>query len=71
MKPEITKEIVAFGFEVMGLNRIEAFYDPKNDQSWKVLKKNGFQYEGLLRKRFFEKGRFVDGALAAILKEDL
>jgi [ribosomal protein S5]-alanine N-acetyltransferase len=70
MMPEITKAIVAFGFEKMELNRIEAFYDPQNDQSWKVLKKNGFQYEGILRKRFFEKGSFVDAALAAILRED-
>jgi [ribosomal protein S5]-alanine N-acetyltransferase len=71
MMPEITKAIVAFGFQEMGLNRIEAFYDPANDQSWKVLKKNGFQYEGTLRKRFFEKGRFVDAALAAVIKEDI
>lgn len=70
MMPEIIHEIIRYGFEVMKLNRIEAFYDPRNLSSWKVLEKNGFKYEGILRKRYFEKGVFVDAAIAATLKED-
>ncbi|CAM4097057.1 GNAT family N-acetyltransferase [Mesobacillus thioparans] len=66
--PEIVKEIVAFGFEKMDFNRIEAMYDPRNEQSGKVLIKSGFQYEGTLRKRYFEKGQFVDAAIASIIK---
>lgn len=70
MMTEICNEIITYGFEVMELNRIEAFYDPRNLASWKVLKKNSFQYEGILRKRYFEKGVFVDAAIAAIIKGD-
>jgi [ribosomal protein S5]-alanine N-acetyltransferase len=68
MMPEITKEILRFGFGEMGLNRIEALYHPQNEQSWTVLKKSGFEYEGTLRKRWFDKGSFVDAAIASIIK---
>lgn len=50
--------------------RIEAVYDPRNVSSGRVLEKNGFKYEGTLKQRYFEKGRFVDTAIRAILKED-
>lgn len=67
---EVIKAAVQYGFNEIGLNRIEAFYDPENISSARVLEKNGFINEGLLRKRFFEKGKFVDGAISAIIKED-
>lgn len=67
---EVIKAVIQYGFKEIGLNRIEAFYDPENISSARVLEKNGFEYEGLLKKRFFEKGKFVDGAIAAIIKED-
>ncbi|WP_079507579.1 GNAT family N-acetyltransferase [Mesobacillus jeotgali] len=68
MMPEITKAILRFGFGTMGLNRIEALYHPNNEQSWNVLKKSGFEYEGTLRKRWLDKGKFVDAAIASIIK---
>ncbi|RLQ91083.1 GNAT family N-acetyltransferase [Falsibacillus albus] len=67
---EAIKEIVRFGFEEMDLNRMEAFYDPENIASQKVLHKNGFVFEGVLRKRFFEKGQFVDAAISSIIREE-
>lgn len=67
---EVIQAAIQYGFNEIGLNRIEAFYDPENISSARVLEKNGFIYEGLLRKRFFEKGKFVDGAISAIIKED-
>lgn len=66
---EVIKTVVEYGFHEIGLNRIEALYDPRNLASAKVLEKNRFEYEGLLKKRFFEKGKFVDGAISAIIKE--
>lgn len=67
---EVIQAAIQYGFNEIGLNRIEAFYDPENISSARVLEKNGFIYEGLLRKRFFEKGKFVDGAISAIINED-
>jgi [ribosomal protein S5]-alanine N-acetyltransferase len=68
---EVIQKVVKYGFNEMNLNRIEAFYHPLNIASKKVLEKNGFRYEGLLRKRFFEKGKYIDAAITAVLKEDL
>lgn len=67
---EALAKVIHYGFLEMGLNRIEAFYMPANIASKKVLEKNGFQYEGLLRKRFFTKGEFVDVALCSLLREE-
>lgn len=66
---ETIAQIITYGFQELGLNRIEAFYNPLNIASRKVLKKNGFQFEGVLKKRFFIKGEFIDAAISAVLKE--
>lgn len=62
--------ILAFGFRVWGLNRIEAFIDPRNVASRKLLEKLGLKEEGVLRECFFEKNRFVDAVLFAILRKE-
>lgn len=67
---EVIAAVIRYGFNEMKLNRIEAFYDPKNFSSGRVLEKNGFKYEGTLKQRYFEKGKFVDAAIRAIIKED-
>lgn len=67
---EVLAKVVDYGFTEMNLNRIEAFYQPANLASKKVLEKNGFIYEGLLKQRFFTKGRFVDVALCAVLRKN-
>lgn len=68
---EVVNKVVEYGFMNMELNRIEAFYHPVNYASHKVLEKNGFHYEGILRKRFYKKGEFIDAALASLLIEDI
>lgn len=67
---EVINRIVEYGFKEMNLNRIEALYNPLNTASQKVLEKNGFKFEGILRNRFFGKGRFLDAAVSSILKGD-
>lgn len=62
--------IVAYGFETLKLHRIEAFIDPLNHASRALLQKNGMKTEGVLRDYFFEKGRFVDAEMLAILESD-
>lgn len=66
---EVLQEIMRFGFEDLGLNRIEAFIDPDNINSRYLLEKTGFSEEGYLKQCFYEKGQFVDAVLFALLKE--
>jgi ribosomal-protein-alanine N-acetyltransferase len=67
---EVLSPILEFGFAQMGLNRIEAFYDPDNTASKLCLEKAGFIYEGVLRQAAYEKGVFCDAAVCSILKEE-
>ena len=66
---EAVEEVVKFGFEHLGLHRIQATVLPENIYSLKILKKNGFREEGLLRNYNF--GRiFADTLMLSLLKED-
>ena len=67
---EAVNEVINYGFNVMGLNSIEAIIDPKNTASEKVLQKTGFIKEAhLLENEFFE-GRFLDKVIYSILKRN-
>ncbi len=67
---EALRMMIDFGFEELGLNRIEAQHECDNPASGQVMLKAGMQKEGVLRQRLFNKGRYVDVALYAILKKD-
>lgn len=70
MMTEVITCILDYGFSELKLNRIEAFIDPANIASRKLLEKVGLSSEGVLRDYFFEKGRFVDAEMFALLKKD-
>ncbi len=57
-------------FDGLRINRIEAGTDPANEASMRVLSRNGFTREGLLREREYEKGRFVDVVLFSLLRRE-
>lgn len=59
-----------YGFNSMGLNRIEAQTDPKNIASYRVLEKLGFVREGYLREYYYDPvwARFTDNTIYALLK---
>lgn len=67
---EALQAVLKYGFDVLGLNRIEAQYECDNEASGAVMRKCGMTREGLLRQRLFNKGKFVDVELYAILKCD-
>ncbi|MUT67390.1 GNAT family N-acetyltransferase [Paenibacillus sp. NEAU-GSW1] len=67
---EAVAAIIPYGFEVLGLNRIEALIDPSNEGSRRLLLKNGLTEEGLLRDYYLEKGQFVDAVVFSILKRE-
>ena len=62
--------VLRFGFDEMRLNRIEAQHEVDNPASGRVMEKCGMRQEGILRGRLYNKGRYVDVALYAILAEE-
>lgn len=68
---EALGSIIGFAFEKMGLNRVEGMHFSGNNASGRVMEKAGMQFEGLLKQRFFAKGRFYDALLYAICKSDI
>lgn len=67
---EAVQAVVRYVFEGLCLNRLYAYHLLRNPGSGRVLDKNGFKQEGLLRQRVRKWGRFEDVVLWAILKQD-
>ena len=67
---EVVQVIVRYGFEVLSLNRLYAYHMLRNPATGRVLEKNGFKQEGLLRQRVQKWGQYEDVALLAILRQD-
>lgn len=57
-------------FARVGLHRLTATFMPDNPASGKVLVRNGFQEEGLLRGNMHINGRFEDHFLMGLNRED-
>ncbi|MHB1615397.1 MAG: GNAT family N-acetyltransferase [Actinomycetes bacterium] len=56
-----------FGFEMLGLQRIEWWAEVGNTASLRVATKLGFSLEGTCRARLVHQGRRVDGWVAGLL----
>lgn len=67
---EALRAVLQYGFDHMDLNRIEAQHETTNPASGAVMRKCHMQREGTLRGRLFNKGRYVDVELYAILRRD-
>ena len=67
---EAVQAVVRYGFEGLGLNRLYAYQMLRNPASGRVLEKNAFKQEGLLRQRVRKWGQFEDVALWAILRQE-
>ena len=67
---EALRAVIAHGFGSMNLNRIEAQHETTNPASGAVMRKCGMVREGTLRQRLYNKGRYVDVELYAILRRD-
>lgn len=59
--------LIEHGFREMGLHRLEADIDPRNEASARSLERVGFQREGLLRERWIVDGEVSDSALYGLL----
>ena len=67
---EVIGAVVRYGFEDLQLNRLYAYYMLRNHASERVLERNGFKKEGLLRQCVQKWGQFEDVALCAILRQE-
>lgn len=67
---EALDAVLEMGFTRLDLHRIEAQHEISNPASGRVMQKCGMQYEGRLRGRICNKGRFSDVALYAVLRDD-
>ena len=64
------RRLVDYGFNELGLNRIEADIDPRNGNSARSLERLGFVREGLLRERWIVGQEVSDSALYGLLRRD-
>ena len=62
--------LVAYAFGPLGLRRLEADIDPRNERSGKALERLGFRPEGLLRERWSVAGEVSDSALFGLLARE-
>jgi len=62
--------LIRFAFGELGLHRIEADADPRNDRSLRLLEKLGFRREGVMRQRYLANGEWQDAVFLALLKAD-
>jgi RimJ/RimL family protein N-acetyltransferase len=65
---EALEAMIRYGFDVLGLNRIEADIDPRNIGSARVLEKLGFRKEGFMPERWIVNGETADTAFYGLLR---
>jgi len=68
--PEVVSRVLAFGFDELELNRIEARYMVGNNRSRRVMEKVGMTFEGVNRESMHVKGEYVSVGVCAILRSE-
>lgn len=67
---EALESVVHYGFQHLQLERIQALIEPANISSQKLVERQGFIKEGLLRHYEYTCGKFDDLLMYSILKND-
>ncbi len=67
---EALSEVLDYAFRVLQLNRVEAQHELSNPASGRVMEKCGMRFEGILRQRIRNKGKYADVKLYAVLRQD-
>ena len=67
---EAAARVLRFGFEELGLHRIEVKFMQGNDASLHVAEKLGMSFEGYRRDAMFVKGKYRTIGMSAILAEE-
>ncbi len=67
---EAVEAVIDYGFTQLKLNRIEALVASYNTASLRLLEKNGFVQEGVLRNHYLVDGIFEDSVVFSKLREE-
>lgn len=67
---EAAREMVRYGFEVLGLHRIHANHFGSNLASGRVLQKVGMRHEGTRREHYIKWGEYEDRVEYGLLASD-
>ncbi len=67
---EAVRALMGYGFNVLGLSRIQAMHFPRNPASGRVMQKLGMTREGLLRQYVCSRGVFEDLLMYSILRHE-
>lgn len=64
------KLVIEYGFETLGLNRVEISCSVGNDKSCAIPERLGFAQEGIVRQSEWLNDRFVDHKYYGLLKSE-
>ena len=64
------RRLIQFGFEQLGLNRIQAGYFRQNTASGRVMQKANMRYEGVQRQVMYHREQYKDLIYYVILRQD-
>ena len=67
---EALRLALGFAFASLGLRRIEADIDPRNEASARLLEGKSFQKEGYLRERWIVNGEICDTVFYGLLRRE-
>lgn len=67
---EAVREVMSFGFDDLGLNRIEAKFIEGNTASMRVMEKTGMTFEGYHRSSMLIKGEYKTIGVCSILRDE-
>ncbi|OJF97016.1 GNAT family N-acetyltransferase [Alkalibacterium sp. 20] len=67
---EAVEAVIQHGYTNLNLERIEGIVDPTNLLCQKLMEKQGFRKEGLLRHYEYNFGKFIDVYMYSLLRED-
>ena len=69
MATEAISLVAAFGFETLGLNRLEIVTLPNNGASRKVAENAGAKYEGIMQGRLLVHGKALDACMYSLVEQ--
>jgi RimJ/RimL family protein N-acetyltransferase len=67
---EAVQLLTRYLFDTRKLNRIQLIIHPENAASRRIADKCGFQYEGVMRGAWYNRGRSHDVAVYALLRDE-
>lgn len=65
---EAVQEVLSFGFDLLGLQRVEALPLARNHSSRQLLERIGFDLEGIMRQKICFHGEYLDQCIYSLLK---